>query len=98
MAESPKGLIASIVFNADLFDGATVERLLEHFRILLEGVVAAPATPIGELPLCSDEERQRVVIAWNETATDYPREASIPALFAAEATLRPDAVALVFGD
>ncbi|MEO5730142.1 MAG: amino acid adenylation domain-containing protein, partial [Byssovorax sp.] len=98
MAESPKGLIASLVFNADLFDGATVERLLEHFRILLEGVIAAPAMPIGELPICSDEERQRVVIAWNDTATDYPREASIPALFAAEATLRPDAVAVVFGD
>jgi amino acid adenylation domain-containing protein len=98
MAEGPKGLTASMVFNADLFDGATIERLLEHFTILLEGVVAAPATPIGALPIFSEEERQRVVIGWNQTATAYPRDASIAELFAAEAARRPDAVAVVFGE
>jgi amino acid adenylation domain-containing protein len=97
MAEGPQGLTASLVFNADLFDGATAARLLEHLRILLEGIVAAPGTTLGALPIMSDEERQRVVVTWNETATDYPREASIPALFAAEAARRPDAVAVVFG-
>jgi amino acid adenylation domain-containing protein len=98
MAEGPKGLVASIVFNADLFDGSTIERLLSHFRLLLEGVVAAPTTPIGALPIFSDEERQRVVVEWNQTANAYPRDASIPALFAEQAARRPDAVAVVFGD
>jgi amino acid adenylation domain-containing protein len=98
MAEGPKGLIASIVFNADLFDGTTIERLLEHLGILLEGIVAAPATPIGSLPIFSDEERHTVVVAWNQTASDYPRDASIPARFAIQAARRPDAVAVIFGD
>jgi amino acid adenylation domain-containing protein len=98
MAEGPKGLIASIVFNADLFDGSTIERLLEHFRILLEGIVAAPATPIGALPIFSDAERARVVVEWNRTDSAYPRDASIPALFAVEARRSPDAVAVVFGE
>ena len=85
-------------YATDLFEAGTVRRLLDGFRRLLRGAVEVPGTRISELPLLSDDERRQVVLEWNRTATDYPREATIHGLFEEQAALRPDAVAVVFGE
>jgi amino acid adenylation domain-containing protein len=41
----------ALVYNTDLFDAASITRMLAHFKILLEGVVADPETSIADLPL-----------------------------------------------
>ena len=85
-------------YATDLFDTGTVERLLGGFRRLLQGAIEAPGTRISELPLLSEAERRQVVLEWNRTATDSPREATIHGLFEEQAARRPDAVAVVFGE
>ena len=52
-----------------------------HLQVLLEGVVANPDAPIGQLPLLRSEERRQLVVDWNGTAADYPRDQTIHALF-----------------
>jgi amino acid adenylation domain-containing protein len=42
-------------------------------------------------------ERRRVLVEWNDTATAYPRDSSIPQLFEQQARLTPHAIALMFG-
>ncbi|HEX9669920.1 MAG TPA: amino acid adenylation domain-containing protein, partial [Thermoanaerobaculia bacterium] len=91
------GLLAAAEFATDLFDGATVQRLLGHLSTLLEGAVADPAARLADLPLLSAVEREQVVVAWNRTATAYPREATVHALFTAQARRTPDAVAVACG-
>src|SRR5262249_38072582 len=51
---------------------------------------------VSDLPLLSDEERHRVLVRWNQTSTDFPRNARIDQLFAAQAALSPEAVAVEF--
>ncbi|HSF41305.1 MAG TPA: non-ribosomal peptide synthase/polyketide synthase [Thermoanaerobaculia bacterium] len=85
-------------YATDLFDAGTVERLLDGFRRLLRAAVESPGMRVSELPILSDVERRQVVLEWNRTATDYPREATIHGLFEEQAALRPDAVAVVFGE
>jgi amino acid adenylation domain-containing protein/FkbH-like protein len=92
-----RGLVAQAEYNRDLFEAATVNRLLEHFEILLEGIAANPALRVSQLPMLSEAERRRVVVEWNETSTPYPREQCIHELFEAQAERTPDAVAVVFG-
>jgi amino acid adenylation domain-containing protein len=85
-------------YNTDLFDLATVERMAAHFQTLLAGAVADPRLALAELPLLSAAERAEVLGAFNNTANDYPRDASIPELFALQAERTPLATAVLFGD
>ena len=97
MAEDP-GVPATLAFNRDLFDGATVARILGQLGVLLAGIVAGPDRPVSDLPLLSVQEQQALLVEWSGTVTDYPRGASIPGLFEEVAGRFPDAVAVVFGD
>jgi aspartate racemase len=83
-------------WNTELFDAQTIERMVEHFQTLLEGVVGSPDLPLGELPLLTAAEREQLS-AWAETGTAYPREATITGLFEACAEASPGAVAVEFG-
>ncbi len=95
--ERGDGIRAALEYSADLFGAETARRLLTHFDTLLRGAVAEPDRRISELPLLSPEEWHRVVVAWNETATAFPREATVGGLFQAQAAATPDAPALAFG-
>jgi amino acid adenylation domain-containing protein/FkbM family methyltransferase len=90
------GLLASFEYATDLFDGATVERMAGHFRRLVEGVVADPARPVGELPLLGHEERSRILVEWNQTERSFP-EQSVAALVEEQVARTPDAIAVSFG-
>jgi len=68
-----------------------------HLRVLLEGMVAAPERSIADLPLLPGEERERLVMDWNGTAREYPREAGIHELFEEQVRCTPEAVAVEYG-
>jgi len=66
--------------NTDLFEPATVERLLAHFRNLLAGVVEDPDTPLSRLPMLADAERRQLVHEWGGPASGYPRDGALNGL------------------
>ncbi|QKW30763.1 non-ribosomal peptide synthase/polyketide synthase [Streptomyces seoulensis] len=84
-------------YDPRLFDAATVRRTAEYLSVLLTGMPAATALPPARLPLLTPERRTQVLREWNDTATDLP-EATVAALFAAQAARTPDSVALEAGD
>ncbi len=90
------GLRCGVEFRAELWDAATVDRMMEHFRVLLEGMAAEPSARVSALPLMPPGERERVVERWNDTAYDFPRHLTLHGAFAARAVLAPDAPAVVF--
>jgi amino acid adenylation domain-containing protein len=98
VVEGGAGLRARLAYNSDLFESATMVRLLGHFQTLLESIVAAPDTPISRLPLLTAAEQQQVLVAWNDTQGDYPADACIHELFEAQVERTPDAVAVRFED
>ena len=57
MVEREDGWRASCEYNTDLYDAATVDRLLAHFRALLEGIAADPSRRISELPMGTAADR-----------------------------------------
>ncbi|WP_375511404.1 amino acid adenylation domain-containing protein [uncultured Nostoc sp.] len=98
MRDTGKGLRASFEYNTDLFDEAAIARMLGHFQTLLEGILANPEQRISELPLLTPAERQQLLVEWNNTETDYPKQACIHQLIEAQVESTPDAVAVVFGN
>ena len=83
-------------YNTDLFEQTTVERMVQHFRTLLDGIAAAPDTLIGSLPMLTPGERKRMLFEWNDTGTAYAEE-TIHGLVEAQARRTPAAVALRSG-
>ena len=82
-------------YNTDLFDRETVRRMAARFVVLMDAIAADPNTPIARLPIMDEAERTRVVYDWNATAVDYPKQATVAQLFAAQAARTPNAVAVV---
>src|SRR5579883_2714251 len=74
-AESGDGLHLTMEYSSDLFEPATVDRMLAHFRVLLEAMVAQPDRPISALPMLTEEERQQVLSGWGAGGVDDGWEA-----------------------
>ena len=85
-------------FDTNLFSAATIERMQGHFKVLLEGIVADPDQRIGQLPLLTEAEKQQLLVQWNDTKIDYPREKCIHQLFEEQVEKTPNAIAVVFED
>ncbi len=96
--ERPEGHIEGrLLFNSDLFDLQTGQRMAGHWETLLAGIADDPGRPVSALPLLTRGEREQLTL-WNATEADYPREACVHHLIADQARRTPDAVAAVFGE
>ncbi|HET8843481.1 MAG TPA: amino acid adenylation domain-containing protein, partial [Ktedonobacteraceae bacterium] len=97
MQETPSGLLGYLEYSTDLFDEATIERMLAHFQQLLRNIVLAPDQPINRLSLLTQAERQRVLRTWNATELAYPNGQCYHELFEAQVRRTPEALAVVDG-
>lgn len=89
-------LDCAIRYKADLFDAATVARLVGSYEKLIAGILASPQERVSAMPLIPETERQQLLLEWNRTETEYPRSRCVHQLFEDQAEHAPDAEALVF--
>jgi amino acid adenylation domain-containing protein len=85
-------------YEDSAFDDDYVRHLAEQFQTLLDAALANPETPIEQLPILSEREREQILLAWNATRRDYPAPKSLTQLFEQQVEQTPDALALVFQD
>jgi non-ribosomal peptide synthetase component F len=95
---SASGLTGTVVYNADIYDAATIEQMMRHFEVLLEAVTANPERRIDDVVLLSDAEVQQQLVTWNSSQAAYPVDQTIHQLFEAQAQQTPDKTAIVDGD
>ncbi len=98
MIEAGGSLIGKLSYNTDLFDAVTVERISEHLRSLLEGIVADPRRQIGSYDLLSSTERHQLLVDWNKTGSEYQRDRCIHELFELQVERTPESLAVVCGE
>ncbi|MBC9908991.1 non-ribosomal peptide synthase/polyketide synthase [Chitinophaga varians] len=91
------GLRFRVEYCSDLYEEATIARMMEHYLVLLEAIVAAPSQQIGALPMLAAAEEQQLLQTFNDTASRYPAGKAVIDLFEAQVQQTPDAVAVVFG-
>ena len=97
-AEVEGHLAASFEYNTDLFEAATIRRMLRHFQTLLEGIVTDPGARLSSLPVLTASERHQLLYEWNDTKADYPHEQCVHQLFEAQVERTPEATAIVCED
>ena len=97
MVERPEGWRLSCEYNTSLYLQASIERLLRHFVNILSAISADPTLPIAAIPILDASEHRHLAIECNETAVAYPRDLTLPHLFARQAAKTSDAIAVVAG-
>jgi amino acid adenylation domain-containing protein len=78
------------------FDGPATKHMLEHLKILIDGIAENPNRSLGELPVLSEAERRQILVEWNDTRVDYPRDKLFHQIFEIQVEKTPDATALAF--
>jgi amino acid adenylation domain-containing protein len=81
-------------FRCDVFDEEQRRQAMRHFVRLLDGLVENPAGSLHGVNLLTPEEQHRVLVEWNDTKRDYPKDKCIHELFEEQAERSPDAVAV----
>ncbi|MBD2510747.1 amino acid adenylation domain-containing protein [Nostoc muscorum FACHB-395] len=91
-----KGITVFWEYNTDLFDAATIERMVENYQTLLESIVANQEHRVSELPLLTEAQQHQLLVEWNKTQREYPKDKCIHQLFEEQVERSPDAIAVVF--
>src|SRR5204863_9406307 len=92
------GIRGALLYATSLFDRATIDRFLVHWKTLLAAMVADEAAPVADLPVLDAAQRRQVLVEWNDTAADYPREMCLHQVFEEQVKKTPHAIALAAGD
>ncbi|HEY0065826.1 MAG TPA: amino acid adenylation domain-containing protein, partial [Flavisolibacter sp.] len=94
--EGFEGISMAIEYNTDIYLKSSVERMAAHIEQLVAALVAHPERPIRDLDYLSEDEKRRLVVEFNDTSIDYPRDKTIAELFAEQVQKAPERTALVF--
>lgn len=97
MVERKEGWRASCDYSTELFSRASADRMLGHFKRLLEDIAAHPEKPIDELEILTASEQASLLGDWPGNTSIYPRDATIGGLFLETARRFPSHVALSSG-
>jgi amino acid adenylation domain-containing protein len=98
LVEDGDSIRGVLEYNTDIFESDTITLMLGHYQNLLEGVALNPKQRLLDLPMLTEKERHQLLVEWNDTKKDYPKEKCIHELFEVQVKRSPDAVAVVFED
>ena len=95
---TPEGMRFVFRFDASRLRRETVERWSGHFLTLLEAALERPSERVSRLPLLRAQEREQLLVDWNRTQAQYPRDRKMHELIAEQAARTPDRAAVRSGD
>lgn len=87
---------AEVVYRTELFSKRYVERLIDHYLMLLNAITEDASQPINQLTMLTQQDVAKLH-SWNLTETPYDKTATIHQLFEAQAQQSPHAKALICG-
>jgi amino acid adenylation domain-containing protein len=92
--ETVNGLNLILVYNTDLYSTAFATSILSHFEVLLQSIVLKPEVSLNSINYLTEEERQQVLVGFNDTKVDYPKNKTVLDLFKEQVEKYPGNIAL----
>jgi amino acid adenylation domain-containing protein/non-ribosomal peptide synthase protein (TIGR01720 family) len=95
-AGEPAGIGGTVEFRTDVFDPASIETLIQRFERVLMAMTTDPGQRLSSIDLLDADEYARLDEMGNRAALTPPASTpvSVPALFAAQVTRSPEALAV----
>jgi natural product biosynthesis luciferase-like monooxygenase protein len=91
-------LLLRIAYDRARFGASSVRRMLEHLRTLLDAIAAGANARLADLPILTADERRQLLLSWNDTDSECPRERRIHDLIEDQVQRTPDRIAVIFND
>ncbi|MCF3650809.1 amino acid adenylation domain-containing protein [Synoicihabitans lomoniglobus] len=89
-------LKGAIEYNADIYAPDRIDRMAEHFRMLVEALPTAGTRPIAQINLLPPAERDRVLHEFNPTTPRPSGSGTLITRFEQQVRHSPDATALTW--
>ena len=96
--ESDRGFTGVVEYCTSLFRQGTIERLINNFMVLCREAATNPSAKIADLDFLTGEERQQLLVDFNDTQVPYPKDKCIHHLFAEQVKKTPNEIAVISGD
>ena len=95
ITDAGRALLGLVEYSRDLFVNTTIDRLMSHYINVLSGIAQDSERRISDLNLLSCQEREQILVKWNQTGRPYSRDRRIHKLILEQAELAPESIALV---
>ncbi len=96
--DRPEGIVGWLEYSTDIFEEVTIRKMLSNWQTLLGSIAQAPDKKIAQLSLLTAEEQHQLLVEWNATQTQYPKDKGIHRLFEEQVERLPHAIALYIRD
>ncbi|MEK6731279.1 MAG: amino acid adenylation domain-containing protein [Pseudomonadota bacterium] len=96
--ERKEGIIGRVEYRTDLFDDDFIQRMMGHYRQLIDSILKNPTESIDRLNLLTEKEKHQLLVEFNDTAAPYPKDKTIHQLFEEQVEKTPNHVAVIFED
>ena len=92
-----EALTIRMSYDAGRFSDTTIAQILKHVQTLLAAFTRNPHQSLAAFSPLTMEERQKLLIDFNQTEASYPADKTFIQLFEAQVTKTPNVVAVQFG-
>ena len=96
LAYGDREILLKLEYDARRYTRPAIARVLGHVERILEEMAANPQLPLGKIGMLRDEERRQILVEWNRTEAEYPRDVLVPEAISRQAAATPENTALVF--
>ena len=96
--DTPEGLAGSIEYSTALYAPQTIARMVEHLTALCQAMTDAPAAKVRDLDYLGATEKQRLLVAYNDTGVDYATDKCLHQLVAEQVARDGERIAVICGD
>jgi len=87
-----------IDYSSELFATSTIDQILEHLAVVLDRATRELEKQVSQIPILSIDEREQILVKWNDTQMDYPRQNLLHELIEAQVQRTPKSTAIQFED
>lgn len=81
-------------YNLNYFDDSRITEVVHHFENLINAILVSPDKKLKELIYLAEEEERQLVVEFNNTKADYPKDKTIVDLFEVQVEKIPEKEAL----
>jgi amino acid adenylation domain-containing protein len=92
-----QNLIMCLEYQPDCFAADFIDALSHRFVRLLEACADNPDQAVSCIDLLSEQERRQIVVEFNQTRTEYPRDRTMMELFAEQVRRRGKESFVMYG-
>nr|WP_258876039.1 amino acid adenylation domain-containing protein [Clostridium sp. CF011] len=85
-------------YNASIYDDKYVNMIAGHIKHVIKEVSENPEIKISEIDMLSEEEKTKILVEFNDTKAEYPKDKTIHELFEEQVEKSPDNIAVVLED